>query len=172
MLRGSFKNLGSLNYDHWGLVRSTEASASLFAFIHGSSFSATERPEEFTGLVLDPVGPSVCPSDWITWRKVCVYTHTHRERETERPRDRERERDREASCSTTLAVLGHEAAWAMCPALPWQQRTARLTHTHGQNIFSLSLSLFCCFFSPHTHSRSSPAAERCNRNTEEPACLS
>lgn len=41
------------------------------------------------------------------------------------------------------------------------------THT-GKNIFPFSLSLSPPLLSP----RSSPAAERCNRNTEEPACLS
>lgn len=53
---------------------------------------------------------------------------------------------------------GRAGLWScltMCPALPWQQRTARLahthTHTHGQNIFSLTLSLH----SPHAFTQTS-----------------
>lgn len=46
-------------------------------------------------------------------------------------------------------------------------KTDAHTHIHAQAKHILSR----CLFSPHTHSRSSPAAERCNRNTEELARL-
>lgn len=39
------------------------------------------------------------------------------------------------------------------------------THTHTGKTYSLSL----CLFTRHTHSHRHPAAEGCNRNTEEPA---
>lgn len=131
-----------------------KASVSLSAFRGGYSNNTAVQslPQGVSRIHWACVRPSqsFSLSVWFTWRKlfVCVYAFLHY-------------RDKEASCSTILLVLGCKAAWAMCLALPWQQRTAGLTDTHGQNIFS-----------PHTHSHKSPAAERCNRNTEEPACLS
>lgn len=67
--------------------------------MESSAITATGRVEEFSRPVLDPVSPSVCLSICFTWRKVlvCVYAFLHY-------------RDKEASCSTTLAVLGCEAA--------------------------------------------------------------
>lgn len=85
---------------------------------HSNVISVTERTEEFTELVLDTVCPSVCLSvaESHGERCVCVYAFLHYW-------------EKEASCSPTLAALGHKAAWAMCLTLPWQQRTARLIHT-------------------------------------------
>lgn len=123
---------------------------------HSNVISVTERTEEFTELVLDTVCPSVCLSvaESHGERCVCVYAFLHYW-------------EKEASCSPTLAALGHKAAWAMCLTLPWQQRTARLIHTCACT--QIRVRTHAHFSPPHTFTQqsSSRTMQLEYRRTEE-----
>lgn len=133
---------------------------------HSNVISVTERTEEFTELVLDTVCPSVCLSvaESHGERCVCVCVHFS---------TTERKRPPAAQLWQRWATkLPEPCAWRCHGNRGLQDWYTRVrarryacadTHTHtGKNIYSLPASSL-----PHTHSRSSPAAERCNWNTEE-----
>lgn len=119
---------------------------------HSNVISVTERTEEFTELVLDTVCPSVCLSvaESHGERCVCVcISPLLRERGLLQPN---------SGSAGPQSCLSHVPDVAMATE---DCKTDTHVCVHADTRAHTHTSL------PHTHSRSSPAAERCNWNTEE-----
>lgn len=125
---------------------------------HSNVISVTERTEEFTELVLDTVCPSVCLSvaESHGERCVCVcvcISPLLRERGLLQPNSGSAGPQSCLSHVPDVAMATEDCKTDTHVCVHADTRA----HTHTLPASSL----------PHTHSRSSPAAERCNWNTEE-----